>query len=124
MNQAGEESGRCTAAQRAAVERAEAYQRAHMDTALPLAALCRAAGLSERGLRKAFYRVRGISPKRSLASQRLLAVRDALRLSSARPITVTTAAVGHGFYELGRFAAAYRKAFGEVPSVTLRDSRR
>jgi AraC family ethanolamine operon transcriptional activator len=81
-------------------------------------------GLSERGLRKAFYRVRGLSPKRSLAAYRLQAVHETLRSSAVRTTTVTEAAVCHGFYELGRFAAVYKKAFGETPSATLRDSRR
>lgn len=114
---------RFTPSQREAVERAEAYQRAHMDASVPLADLCRLVRLSERGLRKAFYRVRGISPKRCLAIERLLSAREALRNSGTRPMTVTRAAVGSGFYELGRFAAIYRKAFGEPPSATLRSSR-
>jgi AraC-like DNA-binding protein len=53
---------------------------------------------------------------------RLREVRRALTERDA-PVTVTDVAVRFGFYELGRFAAAYRQAFGEVPSETLRAGR-
>ena len=33
--------------------------------------------------------------------------------------TVTTIAMDHGFYQLGRFSADYRRVFGELPSETL-----
>jgi len=33
--------------------------------------------------------------------------------------TVTYVAMDHGFFQLGRFSADYRRAFGELPSVTL-----
>ena len=108
-----------TARQAVAVAVAEAYWRAHAATPVRIATVCRVAGLSERGLRNAFYSVRGMSPKRCLLAERLLNVRRALRTASAAHATVTTVATDHGFYELGRFAAAYRQAFGETPSATL-----
>ena len=103
-----------------AVERAEAYLRAHPDAPLPVSRLSRLVGLSERGLREAFYRVRGMGPKRWMVAARLRGVRAILRNQSAVPTTVTDAAADYGFYELGRFAALYREAFGEAPSETLR----
>jgi transcriptional regulator GlxA family with amidase domain len=103
------------------VERAEAYLRAHMDSPVPLSRLCRLVGRSERGLRNAFYRVHGLSPKRWMRAERLLAARNALRGGGDRSTTVTDIATDYGFYELGRFAACYKEAFGEVPSATLRD---
>jgi AraC family ethanolamine operon transcriptional activator len=109
-----------TASQQEVVERAEAYQRAHIDTPVPLSTLCRIVGISERGLRNAFYNVRGISPKRCLLAERLERVRRALTDASTRPGTVTDIAIAYGFCELGRFAGSYRKAFGEAPSDTLR----
>jgi transcriptional regulator GlxA family with amidase domain len=106
------------------VEQAEAYARAHMDAPVPLSRLCRIVGRSERGLRDAFYSVRGMSPKRCLLAERLQGVRNALSGGWTRPVTVTGVAADFGFYELGRFAATYKEAFGETPSQTLRGSRR
>ena len=105
-----------------AVERAEAYVRAHIDTPVTLSMLCRLVGLSERGLRDAFYSVRGMGPKRWIVGVRLQGVRSALTDECGEATTVTDAAADYGFYELGRFAAIYREAFGEAPSDTLRST--
>ena len=107
---------------REALERAEAYLLAHFDTPLPVSRLSRLVGLSERGLRDAFYRVEGMGPKRWIMTVRLQRVHNALIENRAEPTTVTQAATEYGFYELGRFAAIYREAFGEAPSATLRSA--
>jgi transcriptional regulator GlxA family with amidase domain len=104
------------------VEQAEAYLRAHLDAPMRVSRLSRMVGLSERGLRDAFYRVRGVSPKRWLLAERLDHARRALRAGDSTTVSVTGVATNFGFYELGRFAATYRAAFGEVPSVTLRET--
>ena len=106
--------------QRAVVERAEAYQRARLSAPIPISRLCHIVGLSERGLRNAFYGVRGMSPKRSLLAERLKGARRALHEACDRPATVTDVATHFGFYELGRFAGTYKRTFGESPSETLR----
>jgi AraC family transcriptional regulator, ethanolamine operon transcriptional activator len=112
------------AAQQQVVERAESYLRAHIDTRVSVSTLSRIAGRSERGLRNAFRSVRGMSPKRYMLLTRLEGVRDALSHASDGPATVTGIATDYGFYELGRFAADYRRAFGEAPSETLRGVQR
>jgi len=122
MDRRAERRRGAIALRRQAVERAETYVREHIETPVPLSRLCRIVGLSERGLRNAFYGVRGMSPTRCFLAGRLEGVRKALRESWA--ITVTDAATSNGFYELGRFAATYREAFGETPSETLRRNRR
>jgi len=106
-----------------AVERAESHFRACAGLPIPVSELCRVVGLSERGLRNAFYTVRGTSPARSMRLARLHEVRRALTDGRDEGVTVTDVAVRFGFYELGRFAAAYRRAFGEAPSDTLRARR-
>jgi transcriptional regulator GlxA family with amidase domain len=118
----GQERLRASTSRQEVVERAEAYMRAHMDAPVSLSRLCRLVGLSERGLRNAFYGMRGMSPKRCMLAERLECVRRALG-DSATAATVSRIATDHGFYELGRFAATYKQAFGEAPSATLRGSR-
>jgi AraC-like DNA-binding protein len=107
------------ASRQGVVDQAETYLRAHLDTHVPLSRLCRLTGLSERGLRNAFYGVHGVGPKRWMLAARLRDVRRALIDARGRPATVTGVAAEYGFYELGRFAAAYKAAFGEAPSKTL-----
>ena len=95
---------------REVVERAEAYLRADAGRRVPLAKVCRLLGLSERGLRNAFYD--------------LEEARRALIQQDGRSTSVTVVATRYGFYELGRFAATYRHAVGEAPSETLRGTSR
>jgi len=106
-----------------AVLTVEAYVRAHPHRPLPVASLSRMVGLSERGLRNAFYGVHGMSPTNWMLAGRLQRVRQALRLAASDGGSVTDVATEHGFYELGRFSAAYKKMFGERPSDTLRTAR-
>jgi AraC family ethanolamine operon transcriptional activator len=113
-----------TASRQQIVERAETYLRAHITTPVSLSTLCHVLGLSERGLRNAFYSVRGMSPKQCMIAERLQGVRNALSDACTTPVTVTGVAADYGFYELGRFAATYKEAFGEAPSETLRTRRR
>jgi len=113
-----------TASRLDAVERAEAYVRAHPGTSVPIARLSRIVGLSERCLRNAFYDVRGMSPRRRFIAERLDDARRELRDGRPGDTTVTGVATRYGFYELGRFAASYKDAFGETPSATLRGSSR
>ncbi len=42
---------------------------------------------------------------------------------AAEATTVTSAALGNGFFHLPRFSAYYRAAFNEAPGQTLRRSR-
>ena len=112
-----------TASRLETVERAEAYVRAHPGTSVPISRLSRIVGLSERCLRNAFYGVRGMSPRRRFIAERLEDARRALRDGHGNT-TVTGVATRYGFYELGRFAASYKDAFGETPSATLRGTAR
>ncbi|SCB56117.1 Helix-turn-helix domain-containing protein, partial [Bradyrhizobium shewense] len=59
-------------------------------------------------------------PIRFLTLRRMHLVHRALLSAVPSTSTVTRIAADHGFCELGRFAVAYRAAFGESPSETLK----
>jgi AraC family ethanolamine operon transcriptional activator len=105
------------------VRRAEAFFRSHVGEGVSVAQLSSVAGVSERSLRNAFYDVYTTSPKRYMKLWQLHQVRRALRRGDACTATVTDVATCYGFYELGRFAGAYKSLFGEVPSETLNKAR-
>jgi AraC family ethanolamine operon transcriptional activator len=84
-----------------------------------LSDLCAATGLPPRTLNFAFQNALGMSPARYLRIRRLLAVRRALRRTPPDGASVTTIAMAHGFWHLGRFAQHYREYFSELPSETL-----
>ncbi len=92
----------------------------HEDEPLSLSDLSRAIGASKRTIRNAFHDVYGLSPKRFLIRHKLEAVHAALLQVDHAPRAVTRAATEYGFFELGRFAGAYRRLFGELPSETVR----
>lgn len=80
--------------------------------------LCVLTGATERTLHLAFRETYGISPAAYLRRLRLNAVRRELLDGSGTPIT--EAATRFGFFHFGRFAADYRRLFGELPSMTVR----
>ena len=86
---------------------------------LHLATLCTATDVSERTLRNCFQERFGMGPIRYLWLRRMHQARRALLLADPAETTVTRIATAFGFWELGRFAVAYRGLFGEHPSTTL-----
>lgn len=84
-----------------------------------LAEICQAVGASESTLRRICREHLGMGPNRFLLLRRLHLARRELLMADRRTRTVTEIATDLGFWELGRFAAAYRAQFGETPSATL-----
>ena len=74
--------------------------------------------VSARSIHHAFRRFRGYSPKALLQAVRLDRAHKSL-LEADPSERVMTIAVSCGFVHLGRFSAAYKKRFGELPSQTL-----
>ncbi len=101
-----------------AVARAAQFLHEHAGEPIRIRELARIAGISDRGLRNAFHRERGVSPKQYQIRERLMQVRRAL-CEGAHGETITNIAMRSGFFELGRFAGLYRHAYGETPSQTL-----
>jgi transcriptional regulator GlxA family with amidase domain len=80
------------------------------------------AGVSPRTLARAFRAVHGVPASHFLRVLRLAQARDELLSAVRGEETVTEVAMRFGFRELGKFAALYRKEFGESPSATLQRS--
>jgi AraC-like DNA-binding protein len=93
------------------------YMRRNMARRIALSDLAQAAGTPERTMHKHFVRFVGIAPLGFLRRLRLAAAREALL---TRSDSVTGIATSHGFSHFGRFAADYRRCFGETPSATRR----
>jgi AraC-like DNA-binding protein len=104
----------------AALRRLEDLLEASSDHTLYAAELCAAAAVSDRTLRALCHEHLGMGPTRYLWLRRMHLARRALRRADQTGATVTEIATNYGFWELGRFAVAYRSLFGESPSATLR----
>ena len=101
----------------ARLDQLERYIRSRLFAPISLADLARAAGISPRSLNALCHQHRGVAPMVLLRNLRLEAARDRLATS---PVSVTEAAMEHGFGHLGRFSAYYRERFGELPRHTGR----
>ncbi len=87
---------------------------------LSLSKLCAEVGVAQRTLNLACEEFLGQSAMRYSRGRRLDHVRQCLLTSDPVATSVTDVAMRFGFWELGRFAQAYRLRFGEHPSTTLR----
>jgi AraC-like DNA-binding protein len=93
----------------------------HDDPGRPWTAsdMAEVAGVSIRRLQEGFRDYVGASPRECLTDIRLARARQDL-LGGADGFTVADIAMRWGLVHTGRFAAAYRRAYGESPSETLR----
>ena len=104
----------------AIIVRFEEYLEANPGLPLYLPEICAAIAVSERTLRASCEEHLGMGPIRFLTLRRMHLVQRALSRADPSTATVTRVVTDHGFWELGRFSAAYRALFGEMPSETLR----
>lgn len=111
-------SSRATGRRRG-LNRALEYLRTADVSRVSVADLCRVARVSERSLRYAFRDELDLSPLAFIRRLRLHAARRELMNAGAAIQGVADVAYRQGFLELGRFAADYRRLFGELPSETL-----
>jgi AraC-like DNA-binding protein len=102
------------------VRRAIAFIESDPARDMTLAEIAAAAYISPRALQYAFTRHLGTTPMAYLRRVRLAAAhRDLLTTDPAAGATVTTIAARWGFAHPGRFATAYREAYGHSPSHAL-----
>jgi transcriptional regulator GlxA family with amidase domain len=100
------------------VDRFVRIAQANLDKPTRIPDLSRAISVEPRRLRRACKAILGVTPVRYLHTLRLSEVRRTLSTQDGAASTITDIASRFGFHELGRFAAAYRAAFGEHPSET------
>jgi AraC-like DNA-binding protein len=81
--------------------------------------LATAVHLSPRALQEGFRRDLATTPMTYVRQVRLRRAREALQAADRHATTVRAVAADLGLLHMGRFAAAYREAFGESPSDTL-----
>ncbi|MCM9077266.1 MULTISPECIES: helix-turn-helix transcriptional regulator [Streptomyces] len=101
------------------VRRAIAFIESHPAAEIGLADTAAAAGVTPRALQYAFRRHLGTTPMGYLRRVRLAQAHDDLVAADPARDTVTAVAHRWGFHHQGRFAAAYRQAYGVLPRHTL-----
>lgn len=92
----------------------------HRGAPLRLDALCEVSGMSRRGMEYLFKDHFGIGVNAFVRCQRLNGARREILATDPGPGCVKRIALNWGFWHLGRFAAEYRRIFGENPAATLR----
>src|SRR5690242_7870931 len=99
--------------------RALGWLRGHLSEPVQLDLLAEVAGVRPRTLETHFKMFLGVTPLSWVRRMRLARARQEF-VRRGTNATVTAVALNSGFTQLGRFAAEYRKAFGELPSATVR----
>lgn len=102
-----------------ALKNIEDYICTNLNAAITRDDLAEMTGVPIRSLSRAFERKYGLGPMAFVRQRRLDACFRILHGSDRETTTVTNVALSHGFDHLGKFAVAYKKAFGESPSKTL-----
>ena len=95
------------------------WLRTHLSEPIQLELLAEIGGVRPRTLESHFKAFLGTTPLGWVRRMRLARARQELLRLGART-SVTGAALASGFSQLGRFATQYQKAFGELPSATLK----
>lgn len=113
----------CSTALPADVVRAVDWLRGHLSEPIQLDQLAEISGVRPRTLETHFKLFLKTTPLGWVRRMRLARARQEL-VGSGPETTVTNAALSSGYSQLGRFAAEYRKAFGELPSKTIERTRR
>ena len=112
----------CCSALPAGLVRALGWLRGHLSEPIQLERLAQISGVRPRTLETHFRQFMGTTPLGWVRRMRLARARQEL-LRSGPETTVTDVALSSGFSQFGRFAAEYRKVFGELPSKTIERTR-
>ena len=104
------------------VRRALDYIEQNIKSPVRLSVMCNELGTSVRNLQLQFKKHLNITPKRAVEQSRLASLRGRLLNESAEDVTVSQLACEQGFSHHSQLARDYFRAFGELPSQTLRRS--
>lgn len=113
------ERGESRSARQRAVFRAREFMAANLDEVPAISEVCARASCSIATLERGFREYFGVSPKQYLSATRLSRARSAL-LQAPPGVAVGDIAAACGFWHMSKFAADYKRMFGELPSATLR----
>lgn len=108
-----------TSGRTSAIRQAMELLHAHPERPWTAVGLAQEVHLSVRALHEGFTRDVDMPPMTYLRHLRLQRVRAELQAADPQTTTVRAVASRLGILHMGRFAAAYREAFGERPSETL-----
>jgi AraC-like DNA-binding protein len=112
------------AEERAVMKRIGEWAADSPEETLNLLELSRIAGVSLRQLQHAFKAYTGMTPTHWLRLRRLNSAHRELLKRSPMETTVAEVAMQWSFWHLGRFSSSYRALFQELPSETLKRTRR
>ena len=101
------------------VKRVVEYIQSNLDQPLTMDQLVVVAGVSRRSLEQAFRNTLETSPQRYIRQCRLRHIREVLQRSQPGELQLSELAHRWGFAQPSHFTAAYKEAFGELPSQTL-----
>lgn len=107
-------------AQPGMVKRALDFIHSHLEVPLDIEDLIRVSGASRRSLEQAFRHNLNTSPMRYVMHCRLAAARECLRRGQPGELQLADLAYRYSFSQPSHFTTAYKQAFGELPSDTLR----
>ncbi len=94
----------------------------NLENSISVEDLSSVAGVSVRTIQKAFKEYRNCTPMDAVTQQRLIKARKMLS-NPDEGLSVLDVAMELGYLHPSRFAAQYRKKFGENPSETLKRSK-
>ena len=105
------------------IRHVEEYVEANCNQPILIKSLTKVTGVSARTLFRTFQEALGCSPMAFVKKVRLECARSTL-VRPGSSTSVSGVALACGFSNLGHFANDYRCTFGELPSETLKRSRR
>jgi AraC family transcriptional regulator, ethanolamine operon transcriptional activator len=94
------------------------FMRAHLHRDIYIDEIAGAVQMSDRSLRNVFDELLSVSPTRYLSLLRLHEASRQLSMHNTGRLSIKAVAMSCGMWDLSRFAANYRRTFGEHPSAT------